>query len=281
MIDYEYYNALILQLLSKYLNEDECAITKDKIDELKKLGLTTNEAYKNLLIAFLGVENKEFVDEYFTSLLTCLDEEEYHNNPYYKLIKFNNISLGKWDLKQSKYKAYELFVKDDFMYDGDKIIPQLGYFENEFDFPAVYENDVLWMSVTPNEINTMKEPINHAYGNVLTFGLGLGYFAYMTSLKDEVKSVTIIEKDKSVIELFNTHILPRFEFKDKIKIIRADAYSFLKNNLKDGDYDYCFVDIYHDAGDGRNVYFKFKEYESNFKNITFEYWIYNTIKYYL
>ena len=81
MIDYEYYNALILQLLSKYLNEDECAITKDKIDELKKLGLTTNEAYKNLLIAFLGVENKEFVDEYFTSLLTCLDEEEYHNNP--------------------------------------------------------------------------------------------------------------------------------------------------------------------------------------------------------
>ena len=150
-----------------------------------------------------------------------------------------------------------------------------------FDFPAVYQNEILWMSVTPNEINTMKEPIKRANGRIITFGLGLGYFAYMTSLKENVESVTIVEKDKSVIELFTKYILPKFDKKEKIKIVRADAYSFLKNNFKDNDYDYCFVDIYHDAGDGKKVYLKFKEYEKDYPNVIFDYWIENTIKYYL
>ena len=54
----------------------------------------------------------------------------------------------------------------------------------------------------------MKLPVERAKGKVLTFGLGLGYFAYMCSLKEEVESVTVVEKDKSVIKLFNEIILP-------------------------------------------------------------------------
>lgn len=281
MKTYEEYNSEILLLLSKYLNETECAITKQKMDEMLSLGLTNKEAYLYLLLSYLDVDDQTFIHEYFEHILFELDEDEYHDNHYYKNIKFEDIRLNNWELKQSKYRPYELFVKDDFKYVQGKVLPQLGYFKCEFDFPAVYQNNTLWMSVTPNEINTMKDPIKKAKGRVITFGLGLGYFAFMTSLKDDVESVTIIEKDKSVIELFKEYVLPKFDKKEKIKIIRADAYSFLKNNLKDCDYDYCFVDIYHDAGDGRDVYLKFKEYEKEYPNIFFDYWIENTIKYYL
>ena len=40
------------------------------------------------------------------------------------------------------------------------------------------------MTITPDEIETMKEAVDQAFGNVLTFGLGLGYYAYMVSEKD-------------------------------------------------------------------------------------------------
>ena len=58
------------------------------------------------------------------------------------------------------------------------------------------------MLITPNEIETMKKSISEATGNVLTYGLGLGYYAYMVSMKENVESVTIVEKDKEIIDLF-------------------------------------------------------------------------------
>lgn len=274
-------NQRLLNLLSQYLNKYECSINKSQITKVCSHGVDELTAYKLLLACYLNVdEDRKFTDLYFDKMIHLLNEEDYINNPYYKNIKFNNQKINSWQIKTSKYKAYELFVCDDFKYEGDLLIPQLGFFNKPFNYLAVYDNNRLWMSITPNEINTMKGPIENAKGNVLTFGLGLGYFAYMCSLKEEVKSITIIEKDSSVIKLFKEHILNQFEYKYKINIIQEDAYTFLKT-LDESLYDYAFVDIYHDASDGKQTYLNFKEYVNKYKTITFEFWIYQTIKYYL
>ena len=55
------------------------------------------------------------------------------------------------------------------------------------------------MLVTPNEVHTMKADIEKAHGKVLTYGLGLGYFPFMTSRKEEVTSVTVVERSSDVI----------------------------------------------------------------------------------
>ncbi|SFS94039.1 hypothetical protein [Paenibacillus sp. 453mf] len=60
------------------------------------------------------------------------------------------------------------------------------------------------------KIETMKEPVEAAFGNALTFGLGLGYYAYMVSEKDNVKSVTVVEANEHVIRLLKEHILPQY-----------------------------------------------------------------------
>ena len=43
--------------------------------------------------------------------------------------------------------------------------------------------------------------------------------------------------------LFEKHILPQFENKEKITVVKADAIEFMKN-ISDGEYDYCFADIW-------------------------------------
>mgnify|MGYP004628899591 FL=1 len=131
------------------------------------------------------------------------------------------------------------------------------------------------MLITPNEIETMSESISEAYGNVLTYGLGLGYYQYMISNKDNVKSITIIEKDQNIIDLFTKYILPQYKYKNKIKIINEDALKYKYNN----EYDYVFVDIWHDPSDGIELYTKMKQLEK--PNIKYSYWIEKTIKNYI
>ena len=104
----------------------------------------------------------------------------------------------------------------------------------------------------------------------------LRYYAYMVSMKENVESVTIVEKDKEIIDLFNEYILPQFKNKSKIKIINDDAFNYFK---KDIYYDYVFVDIWHDPSDGIDLYLKFKNLEKD--NIKYSYWIEDTLKCYI
>lgn len=273
-------NQIILNRLSEYLNFCEKAIDASQIKSVTNCGVSIKEAYILLLQEYLNLDYN-YKREYLEYMVNIEDPTEYQNNPYYRDIIFKPTHINSWEIKYSSYEPYELFVRDDFKYINGKVLPQVGFFTSTFRFPAIYENNILWMSVTPNEINTMKEPIEKSFGRVLTFGLGLGYFSYMSALKESVTNVTIVEKDKNVIDLFNKHILPKFKNKEKITIINMDAYEFLNKKMSDNDYDFVFVDIYHDAGDGLEVYKKISTYEKKFKKVTFFYWIKKTIDYYL
>ena len=113
------------------------------------------------------------------------------------------------------------------------------------------------MCITPNEINTMEKHIAKAKGNIVTFGLGLGYFAYMASMKNDVKNVTIVEKDKDIISLYNQYIFPFFPYKNKIHIVEEDAIKYIEKNQL-SEFDYAFFDLWHNAEDGLPLYLKIK-----------------------
>ena len=277
------YNNDILSLLSVYLNEYDNIISASDIKKVMKAGVDETRAFSLLLESYMRLDlDPEFVDLYFPNMVKLLDTEEYTNNDYYKNIKFSKVNNHDWKLSYDKYVPYQGFVYNDFKYEDDgRVIPQIGFFNKVFKYPAIYQKDRLWMSITPNEIETMKEPINEAKGHVLTFGLGMGYFAYMTSNKDEVETVTIVEKDSNVIELFKKVILPQFKNKDKITIVEADAFEYMESIFENTKCDYVFTDIYHDVSDAIEVYNKMKVYENKYKNTKFKYWIENTIKAYI
>ena len=194
-----------------------------------------------------------------------------------------NISIptkkvGEWDLGYQCYQPYEGFISRDILVESDHTeIPQIGFFDTEFSFPTVFEGGREWMAIKPNEIETMKAPIEKAEGSVLVYGLGIGYFTYMVSEKPSVTSVTVVERDENAIKLFEEYILPQFPNANKIKIVKSDAFEYAKKSMKNGGYNYVFTDLWHDVSDGVDLYVKMKKYEALCPNLHFEYWIEDSI----
>ena len=100
-----------------------------------------------------------------------------------------------------------------------------------------------------------------ANGHVLVLGLGMGYVAFMMAMKSNVKSVTIVEKDPQVINIFNNLIWPNFKNKEKIEIINDDAIHYL--SVKQKAYDYIFADLWHSPDDGLPLFIKIKKINRN------------------
>ena len=233
-------------------------INPDEIKQYIKEGLNEKEALLEVLYDFYHLEhndeNDDVMDKYIANNLKKLEEKEYLDNPYVQNIKAN-AKLGKYQLRNIEYEPYQLFAYDDIYLDGYKEYSRIGYFTSKFLYLALTEGNNVWMSLNPNEIETMKPYIKKGKGNVLVLGLGMGYVSYMMSLKDEVKSITIIEKDKEIIALFKKTLLPQFVNKNKIKIIEDDAISYLNKNNK---YDYIFADLWHDPEDGLSLFVQLK-----------------------
>ena len=226
---------------------------------------------------YLGdrTEMMDFFMSWIAAESRVLDVKEFNNNPYIKNIDFKNRQQGDFELRYHDLMPYELEI-----YNVPKRleqipvdIPRICCFTEKFEYPVIFQKSIhsTWMSVSPNEVFTMERPIKRAKGKVLTLGCGMGYFAYMASLKDEVESVTIVELEQSVIDLFETFILPQFENKEKITIIKADAIEYMRN-LEDGKYDYCFADIWIGINDIQ-PYFAVKEIGKKFHQTAMEYWI--------
>jgi len=276
--------------LSNYLNFHSDYASSEDIGEIT--GNSQDKKKEERAFAFLmanafgmdienSIEDREFFNDYFPHIFRRLDIEEFTSNPYYRNIIFPEKSLGGIRLSHGKYKPYEGFVCDDMieMPDG-RLLPQIGFFTEEFKYPSITENGTEWMTITPNEINTLKEPISQACGKVLTYGLGLGYYPYMISQKDSVQSVEIVEKNEKTISLFRRHILPQFPHKEKIRLISGDALLYM-DTIKNGQYDFIFADLWHDAGDGKELYLKIKPFEKKYPDTKIAYWLEKTIKCYL
>lgn len=283
----KFYNSKICDIVSIFLNIASDFIDIDMVREISDSCQVTKEyAYAQSLAAVCGIdpvgEDKKFFKNYFIPMVNELDTKDFTGDPYYKNIVLPDTKKGKWTLTHMTLKPAEGFVCDDFLVTDDgRLIPQLGFFTEPYTYPAVLENGREWMTLMPNETETTAPAVKAAKGRVLTFGLGLGYFAYMASEKEDVESVTVVELDPDVISLFETFIMPQFPNKDKIKVICSDAFDFADNVMRDGEYDFVFADIWHDAGDGRDLYLRMKEYEKKFPSAKFTYWLEDTIECYL
>lgn len=283
------YNNILFKKLSVFINHEADFIRPEFIESLcRDCDISKEEAYCFTLAASIDLDTEknprdaEIFEEYFPDMVHLLKNKDYENNPYLKNIKIPTKKLGKWELCYKTYVPYQAFVFDDPKITRDgKIIPQIGFFEKEFSYPAVLENGTEWMLITPNEINTMRAPISGAHGKVLTYGLGLGYFAYMVSEKESVSSVTIVERDKNAISLFRDIILPQMPRKDKINIICDDAFYFAETRLADSDFNFVFADIWHDPSDGVPAYKRLKATEKYLPSADFSYWIEKTLKCYI
>lgn len=261
---------------------EEAARAKRELSKQGESKLSVDQIMMLLLVEsmigpYLGDEPEimSFFMDWIASESKVLDVKEFNNNPYIKNIDFKNRQQGDFELRYHDMMPYELEIYNvpKRLEETPVDIPRVCCFTDKFEYPVIIQKSIqsTWMSVSPNEVFTMERPIKRAKGKVLTLGCGMGYFAYMASLKDEVESVTIVEFAQSVIDLFEMFLLPQFENKEKITIVKADAIEYMQN-LEDGKFDYCFADIWIGIGDIQ-PYFAVKEIGRKFRKTLMDYWI--------
>ena len=257
-------------------------ITSEMIDALTEDGETTREeAVVALLSEIFGLdfdnsEDRVIIRDYLTPSVRILDKTKYENNPYYKNIKLDNITDGNWEIRLESYEPYHAVICDDMILCDDmREIPPLGFFTEKFNFPAILEGGNEWMTLTPVDLDTCEEAICAARGRVVTFGLGLGYYAYMASEKKDVESVTVVELSADVIRLFEKYILPQIPNGHKIKIVNADAFEYAEKIMPNEHFDIAFVDTWRDASDGAPMYERMRALEKLSPDTKFLYWIEN------
>lgn len=275
-------NDLSNYILNDFLLNNFDSINQNIIDDILKdnKNYSFDDAYCSAFYSIMGIEDDDIELDSLNennnlSSFRKLNSKEYEDNEFYKFIKEEikeNLSENKYSLQWNYYQPYEGLLYDDISLNNLYEINKVGYFTNQFNYLNLLENNQVWMNITPFEINTMKKSINKAKGNILTFGLGLGYFTYMVSNKKDVKSITVVEKDKTIIDFINRKIISKFKNKDKIKIINNDIYNYSSEKLK--DYDFIFVDTYKQADDGLKFYF---DLYSTFKNANCDFWIEESI----
>lgn len=246
-------------------------------------GTTFEVFYKVMrLCKYVGVYDGA-PDDYLLKLVANakkLSASEFKRDKYLSNIKITTAQKGNFLLTTATYEKDEFFQYAMPDYSAKTIVLKLGFFDGDVTFPSVYEENIPWISVVPSEVSSMQSGVQNAHGKVLVLGLGLGWYAYQVSEKSDVSSVTVVEFSSDVIDLFNENILPQFANKNKIKIVKSDAIEFLKT-VRDGDFDYCYADIWENQFDGAEWYVKIKPFEKSLPSTQFDYWIQKEIEWFI
>lgn len=274
-------NLTVMELFSALLHERACPFTQEEVEGFAKdVGMDAHQAFCTLVCAVCGLDSdlnprhRQIAEKYIIPALKKLETAPYREDPFYKTVHLPEKTRGEWQLTHQQYAPYEMFCFDDTrdLPDGREI-PCIGYFTETFQYPAVLQKGRLWMAITPNEVETMREDIAAAHGNILVLGLGLGYYAFMTAKMEHVIRVTVVELDQDVIRVFEEELLPQFPNREKIRVIHADAFSYVEKEAAKENYDFVYADIWHDVLDGTPLYLRFRALEKHVPGAQWRYWV--------
>ncbi len=245
---------------------------KEIVDYLKRISKNLDSNYQNdYLDGYVDIKDelkaKEELkaagqQEYEIDINAPLfiDSNEYNNNPYVKNIKLDSICDEHFSYELVTIEKGYLFNSDSIIDDKDRELKdymKLRALKEDIKAIFLFQDNKEWMMSTPSEFITNDPYAKKGKGKVITFGLGIGYFLYMTLLNKDVESITVIEKEKEVINIFNK-IKNQFPNMEKVTIIQGDAFTYFKEDyLK--DFDYIYVDIYKSSDDGRYLIEKLLE----------------------
>jgi hypothetical protein len=104
--------------------------------------------------------------------------------------------------------------------------------------------DRIWMSLSPVEIESLAPHIAHMRGHVVIAGLGMGLALYNALLRPAVRRITVLERDREVIELFAAIAGPDWPGSTRFAIEEVDAREWCAPVPA----DYLYADIWNKIG---------------------------------
>lgn len=181
-----------------------------------------------------------------------LSTQEWENNPYHQHVHLDYVKDNHFSFQKEKTAGFELFNSDEIQKDPKRELNdwmKLRAMDARFETLYLYQDEEDWMMDAPSEYSTNVRPAQKAFGKVLTFGLGIGYFLWFALENPKVEEVTVVEKSEAVISMFQRFIFPQFQSTKKVTFIQGDAYEYFHKEFIES-FDYCYCDIWKSSNDG-------------------------------
>ena len=243
---------------------------------------TEEEAY-SLFLTTLYTEDELPDDDTYALIkdsITVIDDSVAGNDPYLRDVNIGELDLSTENAKFTvmptlPYELQQLRIISNLFspYELNTTQP-FGFSKTQSSFPLLILNDTTGYGASTFVRNLSKEHIDKAKGHVVVFGLDIGYFAYLTALKNNVKSLTIVEPNEQLVRIFNKYILPKFkdDAKKKISIVSREFDETFLDKKFMNKFNFCFVNTYFTRDDGIPTFIKYKENEKDLKCIV-SYWL--------
>ena len=254
-------NLKVLTHLLDYLKTRPDDIYEELVNNVKQSGVNEEHAYALLLNSFLGLDD-EYVKKYISFMVRKEKMDKYLNNPFYQKMDLEKQAYNNLEIDYSYIESYELYMLDeiDKYFDG-RLFAQVGFSEDFLKCLTIYDKGKVLDRFSPLLVNASIIPLEKAKGKVAIFGLGIGYFAYMAHLKEKVKQITIYESNGDLIDLFKKYFLGKFDHKEKIKIVKKDPLSVLKNMNSEINANFIYINLWNNLEDGLKEYPRYQQLE--------------------
>ncbi len=252
-------------------------IQNEAINDYVGVVIRSEEEAEQIKQELHDLGDPEFAGEPETWPSLYYDIEQYRRTPYNRNIHLSDVKAHGFEFNYEMLPANELLNMDFIQPDPNRELNDymiLRAFNKPYMATVLRQDGEFWMTDNPAEANTVDPCVEKAHGNVLTFGLGIGYFIYMCLLKPEVKSVTVVELNDAVINMFTKCILPQFPKDKEIRIIHGNAFDYFNEEFL-SQFDYTFVDVWKNHTDGYPMIERMLEqYLPSFDQVDF--WIEST-----
>lgn len=224
--------------------------TENKNQFLDKKVTAGNERYLQKQMAECGFAEFMGPEDQWPSLF--LSAKQWQNTPYHRTIHLSDIKSDAFSYEMDQIDGHRLFNACAIQKDPKRELNdwmKLRAMDQDCDCIALFQNDEDWMLDSPSEALTNDPAAEMASGSVCTFGLGIGYYLFMAMHNPDVTSITVVERSREVIELFEKSILPQFDVRKPLKLICGDAFDFF-NEAFLSSFDTVYVDIWQSSDDG-------------------------------
>ena len=99
------------------------------------------------------------------------------------------------------------------------------------------QNEEVVMSDTKMEKETNAAFVRSAHGNVLVGGLGIGLIVLAIQDKEDVETITVLEKNKEVIDLVQNQL----PLNEKVRIVQDDVFTYTPQDK----YNTIYLDVWN------------------------------------
>jgi len=172
---------------------------------------------------YAGVDN--FIKQFVLHMMphvTIYDKSIMENDEYIKKIYcLDWKKMGNTQIHVLPVGECSFFHDGGCEEEGEMFFMTLGFSKNGMRFPCMIKDNEVKTALSMKEINYYKEASEKVYGDVFVFGGDFGYFEYLASKIDAVKSITVYEPDDDIRLMMEKYMLPLIPG-DKVKMHHGD-----------------------------------------------------------